>query len=126
MKIRPKLYSYIAGILKAKKCACCNIGGTSDHIHILCDVPKTMSSSDLIKEIKMSSSLWIKTQHGNFSPFHWQAGYGSFSVSSAHVKALRVHIENQEKHHHQTNFQDEFLRLLQINNVKYNEKYLWD
>jgi hypothetical protein len=48
---------------------------------------------------------------GRLADFHWQAGYGAFSVSPAHLGALQEYIPNQEEHHRQESFQDEFRRL---------------
>jgi putative transposase len=62
-EIRTELYLYIAGIFKAKDCNCYQVSGIDDHIHIFCAMPKTISISDLIKEIKVSSSIWLKTKN---------------------------------------------------------------
>ena len=125
-KIRPELYSYIARIIKAKKCSCYQIGGIDDHIHISCGLSKIISVSDLIKEIKMSTSVWLKTKDNNLANFYWQNGYGVFSLSPAHLQGLCKYIANQENHHKQTNFKEEFLRLLNKYNISYDERYLWD
>lgn len=125
-KIRPKLYAYIIGILKNKDCPHYQIGGVADHIHIACSLPKTISISSLIKEIKTSTSLWLKTKDDSLVNFHWQAGYGVFSLSPIHLQRLCMYIANQEIHHKRVNFKDEFLGLLNKYNINYDERYLWD
>ena len=124
-KIRPELYAYIIGIFKTKKCNYYQIGGVSDHIHICCSLPKTISLSDLIKEIKISTSLWLKTKDHGFKDFYWQTGYGVFSISPNHLKYLCEYITNQEEHHKDTDFKNEFLGLLEKYHVPYDERYLW-
>ena len=121
-----ELYPYINNILENQKCHAYQIGGIPDHIHIVCALGKTISASKLIEEIKISTSKWIKTKDNNFADFYWQSGYGIFSISPTHLDALKSYVANQEKHHKASTFQDEFIRLLQKNNVAYDEQYLWD
>jgi putative transposase len=124
--IRPELYAYITGIFKAKNCPCYQIGGVSDHLHISCSLPKVITISDLIKEIKTSTSVWLKTKNNNLSNFYWQTGYGVFSLSPTHLEKLCNYIANQETHHKCVDFKDEFLDLLKKYNIDYDERYLWD
>jgi hypothetical protein len=83
-----------------------------DHVHILCRLSKNVAVSDLVRELKRDSSAWIKTEQPTLADFHWQAGYGAFSISPSHVEALREYIQNQEEHHRRETFQDELRRLL--------------
>ena len=124
-KLRPELYAYISGIFKNKKWLYYQIGGFEDHMHICCSLPKTISISDFIKEIKISTSIWLKTQDTSLTNFHWQTGYGLFSISPSHIDSLCKYIINQEQHHATTSFKDEFLGLLCKYHVDYDEKYLW-
>jgi REP element-mobilizing transposase RayT len=125
-EIRPKLYAYIIGIFKTKNCSYYQVGGIDDHIHISCSLPKATSVSDLIKEIKTSTSLWLKTKDNSFENFHWQTGYGVFSLSPTHLQCLCTYIANQKEHHKHVDFKNEFLGLLKKYNVAYDERYLWD
>ena len=121
-----ELYPYINKILENQKCHAYQIGGMPDHIHILCALGKTISASKLIEEIKTSTSKWIKTKDNSFRDFYWQSGYGIFSISPTHLDVLKSYVTNQDKHHKTSTFQDEFIQLLQKNNVPYDEQYLWD
>jgi putative transposase len=125
-KIRLELYAYIVGIFKSKNCPCYQVGGVDDHIHIACSLPKTISVSDLIKEIKTSTSLWLKTKDNNLINFHWQNGYGIFSLSPVHLSGLCEYIANQENHHKNKDFKNEFLGFLKKYNIIYDIRYLWD
>ena len=125
-KIRPELHSYIAGIFKNKNWQYYQIGSIDDHIHISCSLPKTISASDLIKEIKTSTSAWLKTKDNKLVNFHWQSGYGIFSISPNHLKNLCSYIANQENHHKNIDFKNELLGLFKKYNIEYDDRYLWD
>ena len=57
-----KLYRYIWGILKNKKCILYRLNGTENHLHIVTHIHPSTSVSSLIKDIKVSSSGWLKEQ----------------------------------------------------------------
>jgi putative transposase len=122
--IEKDLYAYIAGILKNCRSNPIKIGGISDHVHILCTLPKTMSISDLVEEIKKSSSKWIKTKGSSFNSFYWQDGYGAFSVSRSITYRVSNYIANQKIHHKVTTYIDEYKTLLKENGVEFDERYL--
>lgn len=123
-EIEVELYSYLGGILKNNKSKPIQIGGTSDHIHILCTLPKTMAPADLLEEIKKSSSKWIKSKGAEYQNFYWQDGYGGFSVSSSGVEAVKKYILNQKQHHNKVSCIDEYKKLLDEYGISYEEKYL--
>ena len=103
-------YQYICGIIKSKGAILKAIGGTSDHIHILCSLPGTVSYAELVKEIKSRSSAWIKNNHEPL--FSWQEGYSAFSVGVPQLERVSSYINNQEEHHSSKSFEDEFRELL--------------
>jgi len=73
----------MGGVLKNYDSRLLDAGGTSDHVHLLVSQSKNIALSALMKELKKSSSSWIKTAGGRFRDFHWQAGYGAFSLANA-------------------------------------------
>ena len=54
------LYKYIFGIIKNKNCQLARINGMEDHIHIISDLHPSVALADFIREIKVSSSKWMK------------------------------------------------------------------
>ena len=80
----------------------------------------------LIRESKRDSSKWVKENESKLQGFHWQAGYGAFSVSPSHVEALVRYIKNQEEHHRTVTFQEEFRRICKKYGVEIDERYVWD
>ena len=122
---RQKLYTYMAGICRELGGDALIINGVKDHVHLLIRQPKTKSVSDFMRELKKSSSIWMHN-HTNQSDFHWQDGYGAFSISPAHIDAVKQYILTQEKHHKKVTFKEELLRLLKKYDADFDERYLWD
>jgi REP element-mobilizing transposase RayT len=119
-----ELYQYISGVIKNKNCHLYRINGVEDHVHLFSDLHPTISLSDFIKDIKVSSSLWMK-ESGKFPKFEaWQEGYGAFTYSVREKDMIINYIKNQKEHHRKETFRDEFKRLLLENGVDFEEKYL--
>ncbi|MCD7931490.1 MAG: transposase [Tannerellaceae bacterium] len=119
------LYNYIGVILKDNGSIPIQIGGTHDHIHILCAASKNISLAKLVEEIKRHSSRWIKTLDSFYRCFAWQTGYGAFSVSPSICNKTIDYIKNQEQHHKKMTFKEEYILFLKEYGIDYNEKYLW-
>jgi putative transposase len=124
-EIREQAHSYIAGILRKHDCPTLLVGGVADHVHSLFALSKNHSIAQIVYEVKRGSSKWIKTQGSEFGNFHWQNGYGAFSISQSHVEVVRVYIAGQERHHRKVTFQDEFREFLRRYEVEYDERYVW-
>lgn len=124
--IRGRLQAYLQGICENQGCPSLKVGGVEDHVHLLCRFSKTLDVSTLIRELKRDSSKWIKQMEPRLEQFHWQRGYGAFSLSPSHVEALIDYIANQEEHHRRESFQDEFRRLCKKYGVELDEQYAWD
>ncbi len=125
-EVEPKLFAYIGGILNNEKSVLLASGGTMNHIHLLVSQSKNVALSDLVKEIKQSSSKWIKTQGQEFANFHWQDGYGAFTIGKSQVEALRNYLARQKVHHQKQSFEDELREVSKSYEVEYDERYLWD
>lgn len=123
--ISDELYAYIGGIVKRLNGVLIKAGSVEDHIHLLIVHPRTISPADLVKEIKTGSSKWLKTKL-NYPAFHWQGGYGMFSISPAHKSAVVNYISIQKEHHKQFSFQEEFRRLLEKYDIECDDRYVWD
>ncbi len=124
--IRERAHAYLVGACNNLDSPSIRVGGVEDHVHILCRLSKTLSPSDLVRELKRESSKWLKEQSPDLAGFHWQNGYGVFSISPGHVEALTAYIANQEEHHKAETFQAEYLRILSIYEPDYDESRLWD
>ena len=119
-----ELYKYIWGLISAKQCKLYRINGIEDHIHIFCDLHPSIALADLIKDIKVSSSIWMKTEN-KFPDFEgWQDGYGAFTYNIRDKQMIINYVKNQKEHHKTESFLDEYKRLLAENGIEFDEKYL--
>ena len=125
-EIRPRVWAYMATVLRNLECLRVIVGGVDDHTHILCDLTKKYAPMKVMEMLKKDSSKFVKTLGKNLNAFHWQDGYGLFSVSPSHWEAAEKYILNQEEHHRKETFQEELRRILDKYGAKYDEHYLWD
>jgi putative transposase len=125
-EIDAELYPYMASIFKAMKSPALIINGTSDHIHTLFSLSRVLTIASLVEEVKTESSKWIKTKGKQFRNFHWQSGYGAFSIGQSQVPTVRRYITRQKEHHRRVSFQDEYRKFLNVYGVEYDERYVWD
>ena len=123
---KDEIFKYIAGTLKENGQKLMAINGMPDHVHILFGMSGTIALSDLIKEIKASSSRLINDKKCLRGHFNWQAGFGAFSYSRSQVPRVAAYIENQERHHARRSFRDEYTTLLKRFEVEYDPKYLFE
>ena len=94
-------------------------------MHLLISLSPVHSLSDVVKKIKSNSSKWINEKRYLTGKFFWQKGYGAFSVSKSQTDLIIQYIENQENHHKKLTFKEEYLKLLKLHQIDYDEKYLW-
>jgi hypothetical protein len=120
---RRKLHAYLGGIIRAGDGIAENIGGVSDHVHLLMGLRATHRLADVLRELKAVSSGWVHNEIG-LPAFAWQEGYGAFTVSASQRAAVRRYIERQEEHHRTRTFREEYLELLQRGGVEFDERYV--
>ena len=125
-ELRPRLFSYMGGIIRQLDARPIHINGTADHVHILASLPARLAVSDVVRTVKANSSRWVHEEFPSHRKFAWQTGFGAFSVSRRDVESVTNYIANQEEHHHGTTFQDEFLNFLIEQGIEYDERYIWD
>lgn len=124
-KWKDELYKYICGIVKANHEKVYAINGMPDHIHLLLSIKPDCKLSDLMRDIKASSSKWINTKKIVLGKFQWQEGFGAFSCSQSQLDVVIAYIDNQEKHHSKKSFRQEYIELLKKYQIEFNEKYVF-
>lgn len=122
---RDELFKYITGIVQNHDHKMLCVNGVEDHIHILVGMKPKQSVSDLVQDVKSSSSKWINERGFTAGRFAWQDGYGAFSYSKSDLEKLIKYIKNQEEHHHKKSFKEEYLEFLEKFEIEYNEKYIF-
>ncbi len=123
---KDELYKYMTSIVQNNNSKLLAINGVSDHVHIFTGYNPTTSIPDLVKDIKVASSLWVNNKNLVKGKFSWQEGYGAFSYSRSHIDKVFKYIANQEVHHSKQTFRDEYIGLLRKFEVEYNDKYLFN
>ena len=81
---------------------------------------------NLVEELKIHSSKWIKTQGLRYKNFYWQNGYAGFSVYAPDMDIVENYIATQEEHHKKKSFKNEYRGFLKDNDIDFDEKYVWD
>ena len=89
-------------------------------MHTLLALARTISVADLVEEGRTGSLKWIKTKGREFGNFHWQKGYGAFSVAQSNVELVKRYIRNQKQHHRRVTFQDESRQFLKRYQVEFD------
>lgn len=119
---RPRMHSYLGGIIRGMNGVAESVGGVADHVHILASLRPVHRIADVLRDLKKESSRWV---HENFdSAFAWQEGYAALTVSPSATDSVRNYIANQETHHARYSFVEELKDLLQKAGIKYDERYL--
>ncbi len=121
-----QLYKYITGIVQNKGQKMLAINGTSNHIHFLIGMKPSCCLSDLVREIKKSTNNFIKENKYTNYHFAWQEGFGSFSYEQSQISFLSEYILNQKEHHKNNTFREEYIKILKVFEVEYDEEYLFE
>jgi REP element-mobilizing transposase RayT len=121
-----ELYKYITGIIQNNKHKLIAINGMPDHIHIFIGLHPAQSLSDLMRDVKTNSTVFVKRKNFTNGNFAWQEGFGAFSYSQSHISQVCKYIENQKEHHKHKTFKEEYLHLLKIFQIAYKEEFLFD
>jgi putative transposase len=88
------------------------INGTVDHVHCLILLQADQSVSKVMQLIKGESSRWANVSRLIKTHFEWQDEYFACSVCESEVARVRRYIGNQEEHHRQKTFAEEYEGLL--------------
>ena len=121
---KEELYKYMTGIVQEQKHKMIIINGVADHVHLLIGFKPHQSLSELMQDVKGSSSKWINERKLTRSKFNWQEGYGAFSYSNSDLPNVIRYIKNQEEHHRKIVFKDEYRLYLKEFEIDFDEKYI--
>ena len=122
---QPKLYDYVGGIIRNRGGISLGVNGMAEHVHVLAKLRQDKAVSDVIRDLKAGSSGWLHNVFPDLHEFSWQRGYAAFTIGASQVDDVRRYIANQKIHHRKQSFRDEFIELLQLNEIEYDERYLF-
>ena len=123
---REELHKFISGIVTNRGQKLFAVFAMPDHVHLLVSMGPAISISDLVRDIKAGSSKFINDKKWMNGKFNWQEGYGAFSYSKSSVDTVVKYILNQEEHHKNKSFREEYLDFMQKFEIEYDSKYLFD
>lgn len=124
-KWKTELYKYMNGIIKQQGHKPFSINGMPDHVHALVSMCPKQAPSDLLYNLKRSSSIWINENKLVVGKFSWQEGFGAFSYGKSQILSIVKYIENQENHHKKQTFYEEYLEFLKLFEIEYDERYVF-
>jgi putative transposase len=125
-KHKEQLHSFISSICANRKTKLYRMNTLHDHVHILVSIKPSVLISDLVKDIKVQSSIIMKGNRWVLPRFKWQDGFGAFSVGQSQLTDVVIYIDGQEEHHRKRSFREEYLLLLRKYEVEYDAKYAFD
>ena len=107
-EMRQKVWNHIRENAKEKNIFIDFINGYDDHCHCLVSLGVDQTIEKVMQLIKGESSFWINKQNLTPEKFEWQDEYFAVSVSESMIDKVRNYIKNQEEHHKQKTFQEEY------------------
>ena len=124
--IEERIWQYIGGIARKHGFSAKRVGGYDDHAHSLIGAPPKFAPSDIAQRLKGESSHWISRTFPQLKHFGWQDGYAAFTVSKSHIPRVVEYIKNQRIHHATQSFEEEYLELLRLHEIDYDDRYVFD
>ena len=123
-EVMPRLASYIGGTIRGLGGTLLEANGPEDHIHISAILPPVHAVADMMRDIKSSSTAWLRREVPGMKAFAWQDGYAAFSVSQSVMPAVLNYIRSQQDHHRKMTFVEELTELLERHGVAFDPAYL--
>lgn len=124
-EIQSQLYPYMGGIVRNFNGSLLEIGGMQDHVHLLIQLRDLEKYSYLLRDVKIHSTMWIHKNFPGLRKFAWQEGFGSYTLHHSFVDTVRNYIRNQEEHHKNMTFEEEYLKFLDGQNIEYDPRFVF-
>jgi putative transposase len=123
-EVKNRLYGYIRQVANDQQATIMIMNGMPDHIHILLGMKPNMGLSDLLCQIKTTSSKWMQKTFQDHPKFGWQEGYAAFSVGLSTLPTVKGYIQKQEEHHKKHTFKEEYIGFLEAHSIKYDSRFV--
>jgi len=124
--VRERIYEYMGGVIRGQNGHLLEVGGVDDHVHLLVNIPPTECVSNFIRDLKSSTSKWVSESDLVKQDFRWQKGYGAFTVSFSQIESVRSYIQNQEEHHRELSFKEEYRMILKRHQIEFEDRFLFE
>ncbi|MCF6170792.1 MAG: IS200/IS605 family transposase [Bacteroidales bacterium] len=123
---KEELHKYITGIITKRGQKLLAINCMPNHTHVFIGLKPNICVSDITRDIKAGASKFIKEMGWVKGRFEWQEGFGAFSYAHSQLTTVINYIMNQELHHKNKTFKEEYLEFLEKFKVDFDEKYLFN
>jgi putative transposase len=123
---KDQLMAVIGNLINETGCKNIIVNGVEDHVHCFFILKPSVSISDVMQSVKAKSSKWVNESKLILNRFEWQRGFGAFSYSKSHVKNVYHYIENQEAHHKNQSFREEYIEILNKFEVDFDERFIFE
>lgn len=120
---RDRLFEYLGGTIRGMGGHSHEVGGVSDHVHLVVSLKPTHAISKVLQELKKNASVWVH-QEMHIPGFAWQDGYAAFTVSASVLPDVVSYVRGQEEHHRSRSFREEVELLLKKSGVSFDPRYL--
>jgi putative transposase len=124
--VRERLWSYIGGVAREHKMRLIEVGGIENHVHLAISIPTTLSIAKAVQSLKGASSKFVNDTFHPRRRFEWQDGYSAFSVSASVLDRVLAYIRRQPEHHKKQAFRDEYVELLRLHDIAFDERFVLD
>lgn len=118
-----RVREYMGGIARENGFCAVAAGGTEDHVHLLLQIPTTITTAKAVQLIKGGSSKWFNEECPGVG-FAWQKGFSVFSVSRSQATRVVAYIAGQTEHHRKRSFEEEFKAMLKKHGIEFDERYV--
>lgn len=122
---RRQVFGVMGNIINEHDCKTLIVNGVEDHVHCLFGLKPNVSVSDLMQHVKARSSKFINDNNLTRDRFEWQKGFGVFSYHKILLPVVYKYVENQETHHRETTFLEEYLDLLKTFDIEFEDAYIF-
>ncbi len=120
-----ELYKYIWGFCKNKNVFLHRVGGMPNHLHLMVNLPSSLSLADFVRELKTSTNTWLKS-NPDFPLFEgWSDGYAGLSCGRNDVERVINYIKNQKRHHRVVSFADEIRTVFEEHGIEIQERFFY-
>jgi len=125
-ELMEELCKYMHGIMVNLKQYPLAISGHKNHVHLFFEQNPDTTLSDIVEKVKANSSKWMNLHKKLPGHFEWQRGYGGFSYARSQRNEVIQYIMNQEIHHQEKTFSDEYMAILMNYEIDFDHRYLFE
>ncbi len=122
---KERLHKYITGIVTERRQKLPAVHCMPDHTHLVVGLKPSIALSDLVRDVKNSSTNFINSERWVRGRFSWHEGFVAFSYGHSQLTRVIRYVHDQEKHHERLSFRDEYLCFLKKFEIDHDERFIF-